>query len=205
MKTLHKPNLYGWSAFNEERNLDFHSVFWCGPQGNVAIDPLPQSAHDRRHVATLGGVQDIIVTNSDHRRAAAQLAAETHARVWVPLLERAALAELDPTGLTEGDEPVPGLRVLTLHGSKTPGEVALVIEGDTLVVGDLVRGHRAGRLNLLPDAKLADKAQALESLSRLAALKGIEAVLVGDGWPVFQGGSQALERLLSELGPVLAQ
>jgi hypothetical protein len=199
MKTLHKPNLYGWSAFNEERNLDFHSVFWCGPQGNVAIDPLPQSAHDRRHVAALGGVREIIVTNSDHLRAAAELAAETHARVWVPMLERAALAALDPTGLSDGDTPVPGLRVLTLHGSKTPGEVALVIENDTLVVGDLVRGHRAGRLNLLPDSKLADKGQALESLSRLAAMKSIEAVLVGDGWPVFQGGSEALNALLREL------
>jgi hypothetical protein len=199
MKTLHKPNLYGWSGFNEERNLDFHSVFWCGPHGNVAIDPLPQSAHDRRHLATLGGVQEIIVTNSDHVRDAAQLAAETHARVWVPLLECGVLAGLKPMGLTDGDEPVPGLRVLTLHGSKTPGEVALVIEGDTLVIGDLVRGHRAGRLNLLPDSKLADQAQALASLSRLAALKGIQAVLVGDGWPVFQGGSEALELLVREL------
>jgi DNA transposition AAA+ family ATPase len=52
---------------------------------------------------------------------------------------------------------------------------------------------------LLPDSKLTNKAQALESLSRLAELKGIEAVLVGDGWPVFQGGSQALKALLREL------
>ena len=213
MKALHKPNLYGWSGFNEERNLDFHSVFWCGPQGNVAIDPLPQSAHDRRHIAALGGVQEIIVTNSDHLRATAQLVAETHARVWVPMLELAALSselaalsselaastERDPRGLSEGDTPMSGLRALALHGSKTPGEIALVIEGDTLVVGDLVRGHRAGRLNLLPDSKLADKAQALDSLSRLAAIKGLAAVLVGDGWPVFQGGSDALNALLHEL------
>jgi hypothetical protein len=54
-------------------------------------------------------------------------------------------------------------------------------------------------LNLLPDSKLADKGQALESLSRLAAMKSIEAVLVGDGWPVFQGGSEALNALLREL------
>jgi hypothetical protein len=37
----------------------------------------------------------------------------------------------------------------------------------------------------------------------LAQLSGIEAVLVGDGWPVFHGGHHALHALLIELeGPV---
>ena len=31
--------------------------------------------------------------------------------------------------------------VLALHGSKTPGELALVLEDTILVTGDLVRGH----------------------------------------------------------------
>jgi hypothetical protein len=199
MKLLHKPNLYGWSVFNEERNLDFHSVFWRRAQGNVAIDPLELSAHDQLHVANLGGIQEIIVTNSDHLRAAAKLAASSHARVWAPALESAAFAELRASPLNDGDAPLEGLKVLTLHGSKTPGEVALLIEGTTLVIGDLVRGHVAGRLNLLPDAKLANKHQALASLGRLAALTQLEAVLVGDGWPIFHGGKAALEALAAEL------
>jgi hypothetical protein len=199
MKLLHKPNLYGWSVFNEERNLDFHSVFWRRAQGNVAIDPLDLSAHDQLHVASLGGIQEIILTNSDHVRATAKLAAASQARVWAPALERAAFASLGAESLNDGDEPLPGLRVLTLHGSKTPGELALLLEGDTLVVGDLVRGHVAGRLNLLPDAKLTNKAQALESLTRLAAIEQLDAVLVGDGWPVFRGGKAALQALAAEL------
>lgn len=202
MKALHKPNLFSWSVFDEERNVDFHSVFWVSSRGNVAIDPLQLSEHDRRHIESLGGVQHIVLTNSDHQRAAASLAEATRARVLGPGLESDALGALGALPVRDGDEPIVGLKALELHGSKTPGELALVIDGHTLLVGDLVRGQRGGRLNLLPDAKLEDKAQALASLRRLSQLSGIEAVLVGDGWPVFHGGHHALHALLIELeGP----
>jgi metallo-beta-lactamase superfamily protein len=202
MKALHKPNLFSWSVFNEERDLDFHSVFWKSPHGNVVIDPLPLSEHDRSHVEALGGVHDIVITNSDHVRGAAELSSTTGARVWAPALELDRLARLGPHAATEASPPVAGLQVFELHGSKTPGELALLIEHHTLVFGDLVRGHRAGRLNLLPDAKLADRTAALASLRRLTELQSIEAVLVGDGWPVFHGGRHALNALLIELeGP----
>ena len=202
MKALHKPNLFSWSVFNEERNVDFHSVFWVRPRGNVAIDPLPLSAHDRGHVEALGGVKEIVITNSDHVRASAQLAADTGARVWGPALELGALGPLAVHGARDGDEPFEGLSVVELHGSKTPGELALVLEGHTLVIGDLVRGQRAGRLNLLPDAKLSDRTRALSSLRKLTELTSVDAVLVGDGWPVFHGARHALTALLIELeGP----
>lgn len=202
MKALHKPNLYSWSVFDEERNLDFHSVLWTSPHGNVAIDPLPLSEHDRSHVEALGGIQDIVITNSDHLRGAAELAGISGARVWGPRLELDKLQPLGGRGVGDGEQPVAGLEVFELHGSKTPGELAILIEHHTLVVGDLVRGHRAGRLNLLPDAKLEDRKQALGSLRRLTELSSIEAVLVGDGWPVFHGGRHALNALLIELeGP----
>lgn len=202
MKALHKPNLFCWSVFNEERNLDFHSVFWTSAQGNVAIDPLPLSEHDRRHVEALGGIQDIVITNSDHVRGTLELAALGAPRVWAPRLELERLGHLDARGVSEGEQPIAGLTIFELHGSKTPGELAILVEQHTLVVGDLVRGHRAGRLNLLPDAKLQDRTQALASLRRLTEVSSIEAVLVGDGWPVFHGGRHALNALLIELeGP----
>ena len=202
MKTLHKPNLLCWSVFNEERDMDFNSVLWTTAHGNVAIDPLPLSEHDRRHVEALGGVQDIVITNSDHLRGAVELSASTGARVWAPAAELDRLARLEPHAARDGEQPIAGLEIIELHGSKTPGELALLIEHHTLIVGDLVRGQRAGRLNLLPDAKLSDRTAALASLRRLTEVQSIEAVLVGDGWPVFHGGRHALNALLIELeGP----
>ncbi len=65
-----------------------------------------------------------------------------------------------------------------------------------LITGDLVRGHMGGKLNLLPDAKLTDHAQAIASVQRiLDAYPDIETVLVGDGWPVFHDGRRALAAL----------
>ncbi|HEU4577383.1 MAG TPA: hypothetical protein VFS67_03940 [Polyangiaceae bacterium] len=197
MKQLHKPELWGWSLFNPERNLDFHSVLWRRPAGNVVIDPLPLSDHDAAHLEQLGGVRDIIVTNSDHGRAALALRDRSSARVWGPRQEPAFLASLGAEPLAPEHALGPELELIELHGSKTPGELALLLDGDTLVTGDLIRGQRAGRLNLLPDAKLVDKARALDSLASLAG-RDIEAVLVGDGWPIFRGGSAALQELLRE-------
>jgi hypothetical protein len=87
---------------------------------------------------------------------------------------------------------------LELHGSKTPGELAFLLEETTLVTGDLLRAHLGGRLHLLPDAKLKDPVRARASVrGLLASWPRIDAVLVGDGWPVFRGGRAVLEELVA--------
>ena len=47
MKRLHKQNLFCWSEFDEDRNIDFHSYLWVRDEGNVVIDPLPLTEHDK--------------------------------------------------------------------------------------------------------------------------------------------------------------
>ncbi len=196
MKKLHRPDLYGWSEFNEERNIDFHSVLWVRPEGGIIIDPLPLSEHDRKHLEELGSVSTIVITNSDHFRDAAHLAEVTGARLLGPSGEKDG-GRAYSGFLADGDEVVPGLVVYALNGSKTPGELALVLEDTTLITGDLIRSHQAGQLCLLPPAKLTDIAQANASVARLAALPNIEAVLTGDGWPVFVHGGEALSALVN--------
>ncbi|MEQ1506467.1 MAG: MBL fold metallo-hydrolase, partial [Myxococcota bacterium] len=148
---------------------------------------------------SLGPVRWIVVTNSDHTRAAAALAAETGARTCGPAAEQATFPLRCARWLTEGDEVSDGIRVVALDGSKTPGELALIVDGSTLITGDLVRAHRAAALTCLPAAKLADRAAAVASIRRLAAIPGIEAVLVGDGWPVFERGGDHLRALAASL------
>ena len=196
MKALHRKDLYGWSRFDEARNLDFHSVLWVRPEGNVVFDPLPLSAHDAAHLRSLGGVAWVVLTNSEHVRAARELVADFGAKLAGPRAEADSFPLKCDRWLSDREELVPGLVALELHGSKTPGELAFVLEDTTLVTGDLVRGHLGGRLNLLPDAKLKDPARARASVRGLLAWPRIDAVLVGDGWPVFRGGRAALEELV---------
>ena len=199
MKALHRPGLYSWSAFDEARDVDFNGTAWAHPAGTVLIDPMPMSSHDLAHLTRLGPVAWVVITNSDHIRATADLVALTGARVAGPAAEREALADVCEAWLADGDTLVPGLTAIALEGSKTPGELALRIEDHTLVTGDLVRAHRAGSLMMLPDPKLSDRAAAIASVQRLAALEGTEAVLVGDGWPVFREGQARLQELVARL------
>jgi glyoxylase-like metal-dependent hydrolase (beta-lactamase superfamily II) len=193
MKSLHRPDLFAWSHFDEARNVDFHGVAWIRQDGNLLIDPLPMSEHDRAHLQRWrrGG---IVVTNSDHVRGA-QALAEAFGATRRPRAER----ETFPLACALAGRrrrAAAGAARVRLQGSKTAGELALVIDGTTLVCGDLVRGHSAGRLNLLPEGKLRDRAAALASLQRIvAAHPRLDAVLVGDGWPLFGDGARALAAL----------
>jgi hypothetical protein len=194
MRATHRPDIFTFATFDPARNLDFNGWFIQRKGGNVLVDPVPMIEHDREHARSLGGVAWILVTNSDHVRDTVALADVFGARVAGPAAERDAFPcacdRWISTGMFEG------LEIIELGGSKTPGELCLVVDDDTLVTGDLVRAHKGGALNLLPDPKLTDREAAIASLRPLAARDAIQAVLVGDGWPLFTDGHAHLQRLL---------
>lgn len=196
MKQLHKPHLFAWSAFDEARNVDFNTTVWIRQDGNIVIDPMPLTDHDQAHLESLGGVAWVVMTNSDHIRSAQQLAEQFGAKLAAPAAERDTWPFACDAWLSDGDELVEGLTARTCDGSKTPGELVLQLDGDTLVTGDLIRAHKGGSLMMLPDPKLTDRAAAERSVARLAALPDVDAVLVGDGWHLFSGGAAALQALV---------
>jgi glyoxylase-like metal-dependent hydrolase (beta-lactamase superfamily II) len=196
MKSLHRADLYTWSWFDAERNIDFNSVAWVRPEGNILIDPLPLSEHDWQHLRSLGGAAWIVITNSDHIRACQEIVRKTSAQIAGPQAEQPTFPIACDRWLSDGDEVVPGLQVIELQGSKTAGELALLLQENTLMTGDLVRAHQADQLMLLPDTKLQDRTAALLSVKRLANLNQIETILVGDGWSIFRNGHQHLQSLL---------
>lgn len=196
MKQLHKDSLYCWTRFDETRNIDFHSYLWLREEGNIVFDPLPLSAHDTQHLMSLGGASLILISNSDHVRDAEALAQLTGAEIWGPASEQNNFPILCARWLGDNEKLFRDLDVYTLSGSKTEGELAFVLDGDTLVTGDLIRAHKGGSLCLLPDAKLKNKAAAIESVSRLASISTLQAVLPGDGWPVFRDAGKVLSELM---------
>ncbi|MCH9681016.1 MAG: MBL fold metallo-hydrolase [Deltaproteobacteria bacterium] len=195
MKSTHHGDILTFSTFDEARNLDFNGYFLVRPGGNVMVDPVPLTPHDLEHVRSLGGVQHVLVTNSDHVRDTAQLAEVFGAEVVGPAAERDSFPIRCDVWLDGGTPWIDGLEVVAVHGSKTPGELALVVDRRTLITGDLIRGQTGGGLNLLPDAKLVDPKAARASVQQLASRSEIDAVLVGDGWPVFRDGHARLLEL----------
>ena len=199
MKLLHKDNLYCWSEFNEDRNIDFHGYLWVRAEGNVVFDPLPLTHHDENHLKSLGGVTYIIISNSDHIRNAEKLAEQTGAQVWGPGGEAKGFPIKCTKWLNDGDKVLEGLDIYSLSGSKTHEELAFLIEGETLITGDLVRAHSGGKLCMLPDTKLINTEEAKGSVKRLAAIRGVKAILPGDGWPIFRDGEQVLSELAKSI------
>jgi hypothetical protein len=199
MKLLHKNNLFCWSQFDNERNIDFHSYLWVRSEGNVIFDPLPLTVHDENHLNSLGVVTHIIISNSDHIRDSEKLSKLTGAKICGPSGEKDCFPIQCSEWLEETKGLIEGLDVYCLSGSKTKGELAFVIEGETLITGDLIRAHRGGKLCILPEAKLQDSNKAKESVRRLASTPGIKAVLPGDGWPVFCNGEYVLSELVESI------
>lgn len=197
MKALHRPDLWAWSQFDEARNVDFNSYLWKTDAGNVIVDPMPMTPHDRAHLTELGGARWIVITNSDHIRDSVALAEATGAEILGPAGEQNGFAVACSRWLRAGDDVTDGMHVLSVDGSKTPGELALLIGDHTLITGDLVRAHRGGSLMLLPPEKLRDTKAARTSVSALLEHEKIQAVLVGDGWPVFRDGHARLKELVA--------
>jgi glyoxylase-like metal-dependent hydrolase (beta-lactamase superfamily II) len=198
MRHLHRSDLFTWSRYDEPLGIDFNGILWRREGGNVLVDPPPLADHDARHLDALGGAGWILITTSDHVRGAREIAAITGARLLGPAGERAGFPVACAGWLSEGDEPFPGLRVHELGGSKTEGELALVLDETTAIFGDAVRAHRAGALMLLRREKLRDPPRLLESVRRVRALHPrIDHVLVGDGWSAFNDGGALLDALLA--------
>lgn len=118
MKQLHRKDLFGWSEFNQERNLDFHSVLWVRESGNVLIDPLPLSDHDLAHLKALGGASIIVISNSDHCRDAENIATLTGAKIVGPAEEQENFPIACKRWIADNEEIVPGLIAYQLEGSK---------------------------------------------------------------------------------------
>lgn len=196
MKRLHRKDMMCWSTFDCARNMDFNAYLWLRDEGNIVFDPLPLSEHDWSELETFGGAAWVVVSNSDHCRAAHEIAAAFGAQIAGPRGERDTFPIECQRWIGEHEPFAAGMRVFELEGSKTPGELAFLIDNHTLITGDLLRAPEGGRLELLPDAKLQDIEQAKHSLRRLLDYPSIQAVLVGDGWPLFREGYARLWELL---------
>src|SRR6266850_1536377 len=207
MKKTILENLYLWSAFQPDRAIDFNAFFWVRPGAdNVLIDPLPIDEAKAAFIRERGGARWILVTNTDHWRAADTLRDGFRAAVYAPAAERERLARDGRKGDHGYDESggLPAelreeVMALPVRGGKTEGEMALYLKPlRAIVFGDVVRSHVSGRLTLLPDGKLSDRLAVLNSLRRVIPLP-FEAILVGDGDCVYRDAREAFFRMFDDL------
>ena len=189
------PDVYCWSVFNEDRQIDFNGHLWVREEGNVLFDPVPMIKSDLAQLDRLGGAAWIVLTNRDHEREAGAFRERTGARVIAPEADAGTLGVSVDRAVGEG-EILPGLRAVPLEHGKSPGEIALYWpEREVILAGDLVVGAPVGRLSLLADEKLDDAPAAALECRKLLALE-FDAILVGDGHSLVTGAREQLLRCL---------
>lgn len=189
------PGVWSWSRWQPDRGVDFNGYFVESDEGNLVVDPIEP---DEGTLAALveRGVATILVTNRDHERSTRNLAAATAAKVVASELDAPTLSH-SIDGTVRAGELVHGWTVLALEGFKTPGEIALYDRTRAAaIVGDAIWGAPAGALTLMPDAKLADPAQAALSARIFRALY-VDHLLVGDGASIFGNAHAALDAMLA--------
>lgn len=194
------PGIHVWSSWSEAKSIYFNGHALPGDAGLVVVDPVdPGDDEGRRALLALGKVERIVITNRNHGRAAAWLAAETGAPISLHVDEEG------PEGLELGERLRSeqllegGWSVLPLPG-KSPGEIGLLraADGGQLVIGDALIGRPAGGLSLLEEDKLDDSRQLRRSLRNLIDER-FDALLLGDGVSILAGADRFAHAFLRSL------
>ncbi|HSA87860.1 MAG TPA: hypothetical protein VLE46_16920 [Nitrospira sp.] len=192
------PDIWQWSWFSEEKQLDFNGLLLVVGEHKILVDPPPMTAEARTVVRRHEPIDYIIITNRDHLREAAAYQAELRCQLLVPEAD-AFHMDVKPTKTYKDGELLPGgIWAIHLKDQKSLGESALFIDrgGGVLIVGDALIGRPPGSVCLLPAEKYIDVQKAKNGLRRLLKYN-FESLLVGDGTSILVGGKQQVEQLLS--------
>ena len=193
------PNIWEWSWFSEEKQLNFNGHLLTVGEHRILVDPPPMTDSDIAFARQGGPIDYIIVTNRDHAREAAQLREEFHCTVMVPELDAKEMSLTIDKTCRDGELLPGGIWVVHLTHQKSPGESALFLETGKgiLIVGDAIIGHPEGTLRLLPAEKYTDIGQAREGLRRLLKYN-FDSLVVGDGASIVTGAKPLLEQVLAQ-------
>lgn len=192
------PDIWQWSWFSEEKQLDFNGLFLVVGEHKILVDPPPMTAEARAVVRRHEPIDYIVITNRDHLREAAVYQTELKCQLLVPEAD-ASHMDVKPTKTYKDGELLPGgIWAIHLKDQKSPGESALFIDRGkgVLIVGDALIGQPPGSVRLLPAEKYSDVQKAQNGLRRLLKYN-FDSLLVGDGASILVGGKQQVEQLLS--------
>ena len=191
------PNLFCWSEFSEEKQLNFNGYYLVHVGESVLIDPPDLSDNNmnelKQRVAEHADspLKAILLTNVHHDRASLKFKKTFDIPICIHENDK-DLLELTPDHTFKADETLfCGLKVIHLKDQKSPGESAfLLADRKQLFVGDALIGKTPGKLNLLPPDKYKDVQKAKEALKILQSVE-FDDLLLGDGEAV-QGNAKKL-------------
>lgn len=171
-----------WHFYEEAIRAEMYGTAVLADDGWVLIDPVELVPEAMNFFKKRGPVAAVVLTNSNHWRAASQF------REWFSapvLVHPEAVGELPetPDGVLTSSRLVGGsLRVVELPGAG-PGEVALFDSRGRLHVGDALVNLESTGLAILPEKYCQDHSLLTRSLRMLLELP-LELVTFAHGKPL---------------------
>lgn len=188
------PGIAVWQRYDPSVKADLFSTLIETTSGLYIVDPVPVPGGPPDLPECIAGV---IVTNSNHPRAAVEFAE----KLAVPIYAHPDAAAQLPgpvERVTGGTSTVPGLETIPIAGAPL-GEIALYCpaEGGTLVLGDALINMEALGFTYLPAKYCSNQRLMRKSLRALLAYD-FQRILFAHGTPIVSRAQPRLAELLDE-------
>lgn len=185
--------LHGWAAFQPEWKVYFNSYALQTSTGVILFDPTKPTPAALKHLAGLGEIIAVVLTNAHHDRDSGWFREEFGIQVYAHEHAQPDCDTKIDVLVVDGEKLPGGLRTIFLPGV-SDNEMALHTPG-LVMIGDAILNTPGKGLELLPDQFIADKKLARQSLQKLLTLD-FETVTFGHGEPLVAGGKPVLAQFL---------
>lgn len=192
------PNIWQWSWFSDEKQLDFNGLFLTVGEHRILVDPPPMTPAGIQQIQRGGRVDYIVITNRDHLREAVVYKNQFACQLWLPETDAPQMDVKADKTYKDGELLSGGIWAVHLHDQKSPGECALFIQQGKgiMIVGDALIGKVPGSVSMLPTEKYPDRTKARDGLRRLLKYN-FDTLLVGDGASILSDAKRIVEIALN--------
>jgi hypothetical protein len=189
-------DLFIWHAFDANVKAELFSTGLRTDAGVYLVDPIAIGGHEIATAAGNSHVAGVIVTNANHARASAELAANFQVPVYVHSAAREEINSPRCVEIGRAFQDLENVQVLAIEGA-APGELALYGEADggTIVIGDAVINAGSYGFTLLPAKYCVSVKTMRRSLRQLLPLE-FQRMLFAHGTPIMAHARERLAQLL---------
>ena len=185
-----------WHRYAPEAKAELFSTALISTAGAYLIDAIDIDPECLRTTVAPAHIAGAVVTNENHARAAADVAAAFSVPLYAHAAAREAVDLPSAIELSDGDEFAPGLTARAIEGAPA-GEVAIYaeLEGGSLIIGDALINMGSYGFALLPAKYCSNQRQMRRSLRKLLDYD-FERILFAHGLPVVTDAKRRLAELL---------
>ena len=187
--------LWLWQAYDPAVKSDLFSSAAKSGGHLLLIDPIPLAPGPRAELMAQGEVAGVLVTNSNHPRAAADFARQLGATIFAaePVVGELGDAKTQPIA---GGEIMAGVVAIPLAGAAV-GEMAFHFadNGGILVIGDALINFEPYGFTFLPPKYCTNQKRMRKSLRQLLDWP-FQRLLFAHGAPILSSARARLETLL---------